>query len=82
MWLQSEENEFNCGKMMLLASNKAEIVRYKFEVLQGTWLLPGLWYNEHEKSTADKRSALVGDFYNIIETVTWPSGGFCFLQWL
>ena len=33
MWLQSEENEVNCGKMMLLASNKAEIVRYKFEVL-------------------------------------------------
>lgn len=36
MWLQSEENEVNCGKMMLLASNKADIVRYKFEVLQGT----------------------------------------------
>ncbi len=33
MWLQSEENEVNCCKMMLLASNKAEIVRYKFEVL-------------------------------------------------
>lgn len=33
MWLQSEENEVNCGKMMLLASNTAEIVRYKFEVL-------------------------------------------------
>ena len=33
MWLQREENEVNCGKMMLLASNKAEIVRYKFEVI-------------------------------------------------
>lgn len=33
MWLQREENEVNCGKMMLLESNKEEIVRYKFEVL-------------------------------------------------
>ena len=59
MWLQSEEKEVNCGKMMLLAINKVQIVRYKFEVLQGTWLLPGLWYNEREKSTADKRFAQV-----------------------
>lgn len=36
MWLQSEEKEVNCGKMMLLAINKVQIVRYKFEVLQGT----------------------------------------------
>ena len=33
MWLQREENVVKCGKMTLLASNKAEIVRYKFEVL-------------------------------------------------
>ena len=52
MWLQSEENEVNCGKMMLLASNKAEIVRYKFEVLQaasrrGQWCDFGQAVDQH-----------------------------------